>query len=176
VQAGTSTRNPVKVGDYIRLCQTEMRENSTAYPKLIRRPLKRAFRTVPRPVFVGYLAVAHSAARVANTALRWLGARKNLALFDSLETTRQLAVVFSFYTAPDYVFDGARLMAMSAEFDAADRSRFDVDALCIDWPGYVTKVHLPGLERFAMKERSVAVEEPAELADETPSMAEAPTL
>lgn len=153
VQAGTSTRNPVRVGEYIRLCQTEMRENSSAYPKLIRKPLSKPFRTVPRPLFVGYLAVAHTAARAANTAMRWLGARKNLALFDSLETTRELAVVFSFYTAPDYVFDGWQLLAMSAEFDAADRSRFDVDALCFDWPTYVSKVHLPGLERFAMKER-----------------------
>jgi len=181
VQAGTSSRNPVKVGEYIRLCEAEMRENSAAYPKLIRRPLKRAFRTVPRPVFVGYLAVAHGAARVANTALRWLGARKNLALFDSLETTRQLAVVFSFYTAPDYVFDCTRLMAMSAEFDASDRSRFDVDALCVNWLVYVAKVHLPGLERFAMRDGEAVAEQMAEeVADASPSMndgsmAQAPT-
>jgi len=167
VQAGTSTRNPVKVGEYIRLCQTEMRENSAAYPRLIRKPLTRAFRTSPRPLFVSYLAAAHGAARVLNTASRWMGARKNLALFDALETTRELAVVFSFYTAPDYVFDSRRLLAMASEFCDADRSRFDVDALAFDWPQYVTKVHLPGLERYAVKDRNA---EPA--AESVPAAAD----
>jgi alcohol-forming fatty acyl-CoA reductase len=29
-----------------------------------------------------------------------------------------------------------------------------VDALAFDWPQYVTQVHLPGLERFAVRERN----------------------
>jgi fatty acyl-CoA reductase len=173
VQVGTSTRNPVKVGEYIRLCQTEMRENSAAYPKLIRRPLKRAFRTVPRPVFVGYLAVAHSAAKLANTVARWMGSSRNLAAFDALSTTRELAVVFSFYTAPDYVFDSRKLLAMAAEFDDADRSCFDVDSLAFDWAHYVTRVHLPGLERFAVKGSNDRVDSVAAEEGES-SIADAP--
>jgi alcohol-forming fatty acyl-CoA reductase len=153
VQAGTSTRNPVRVGQYIDLCQTEMRTNQAAYPKLIRRPITRPFRTVPRAAFVGYLAVAHGVAKVANTASRWLGARQNLALFDKLETTRELAVTFSFYTSPRYVFDNSRLLAMAAEFDFADRAKFEVDPLCFEWAQYVAQVHLPGLEKFAVKDR-----------------------
>jgi alcohol-forming fatty acyl-CoA reductase len=153
LQAGTSTRNPVRVGQYIDLCQTEMRTNQAAYPKLIRRPITRPFRTVPRAVFVGYLAIAHGVAKAANTASRWLGARNNLALFDKLETTRELAVTFSFYTSPRYVFDNSRLLAMAAEFDFADRARFEVDPLCFEWAKYVAKVHLPGLEKFAVKDR-----------------------
>lgn len=165
VQVGTSTRNPVRVGDYIRICQTEMRENSAAYPRLIRKPLTKSFRTVPRAVFVSYLAVAHTLVTAANQVSRWLGARRNLTAFDRLETTRQLAVVFSFYTAPHYVFDNSKLLAMAAEFDFADRAKFEVDALCFDWPTYVTQVHLPGLERFALKDREPAPMEEAQ-ADE----------
>lgn len=150
-QAGTSTRNPVRVGDYIDLCQNEMRANQAAYPKLIRRPITKAFRTVPRSVFVGWLALAHGAARTANQAMRWLGASRNIALFDKLETTRELAVTFSFYTSPRYVFDNTRLLAMAAEFNFADRARFEVDPMCFEWRQYVTQVHLPGLERFAVK-------------------------
>jgi alcohol-forming fatty acyl-CoA reductase len=76
-----------------------------------------------------------------------------------LETTRQLAVVFSFYTAPRYVFKTRKLLEMAAEFDDPDRSRFDVDTLGFDWPTYTARVHLPGLERFALKDRDVAVVE-----------------
>jgi hypothetical protein len=153
VQVGSSTRNPVRVGDYIDLCQNEMRGNAKAYPRLIRKPPTRPFRTVPRGVFIAYLALAHGAATVANTLVRLLGARENLALYDSLETTRQLAVVFSFYTSPRCVFENSRLLEMASEFDGADRQRFEVDAACFDWPTYVTRVHLPGLERFALKEK-----------------------
>ncbi|HJV61931.1 MAG TPA: fatty acyl-CoA reductase [Albitalea sp.] len=160
VQAGSSVRNPVRVADYIALCQNEMRHNGAAYPRLIRKPLTKPFRTVPRPLFVGYLALAHGAATLANQVVRWLGARENLALFDKLETTRQLAVVFSFYTAPRYVFDNRRLLEMAAEFDFADRARFEVDPLSFDWPSYVARVHLPGLERFALKDRRPAAEPP----------------
>lgn len=155
-QAGTSTRNPVRVGDYIDLCQNEMRANQAAYPKLIRRPITKAFRTVPRSVFVGWLALAHGAARTANQAMRWLGASRNIALFDKLETTRELAVTFSFYTSPRYVFDNTRLLAMAAEFNFADRARFEVDPMCFEWRQYVTQVHLPGLERFAVKDKEAS--------------------
>jgi fatty acyl-CoA reductase len=160
VQAGSSTRNPVRVDQYIDLCQNEMRSNAQAYPKLIRKPLVKPFRTVPRALFIGYLAVAHNAAKAGNALVRWLGARRNLALYDSLETTRQLAVVFSFYTSPRCVFDNRKLLEMAAEFDFADRVRFEVDPLSFEWKHYVTRVHLPGLERFAMKDRNLPQEAP----------------
>lgn len=159
-QAGTSTRNPVRVGDYIDLCQNEMRHNQAAYPRLIRRPITKPFRTVSRTAFVAYLGLAHGVAKAANQALRWLGSSSNLALFDKLETTRELAVTFSFYTSPRYVFDSTRLLAMAAEFDFADRARFEVDPMCFEWRHYVTQVHLPGLERFAVKDKEASLSVP----------------
>ncbi|CAG1018440.1 alcohol-forming fatty acyl-CoA reductase [Burkholderiaceae bacterium] len=164
MQVGTSTRNPIRVGDYIALCQSEMRDNGAAYPRLIRRPLTKPFRTVPRGVFIAYLAVAHGLARAANAAMKWLGATTPLALYERLETTRQLAVVFSFYTSPRCVFDNRRLLEMAAEFDFVDRMRFEVDPLCFDWPSYVRRVHLPGLERFAMKNGGEVDRQPAHTA------------
>ena len=159
VQVSSGARNPIRVGDYIRLCQAEMQDNARAYPRLIPRPLTRPFRTLPRALFVGYLALAHGAARGASLALRVLGARRNLAALDKLETTRQLAEVFSFYTAPRYVFDNRRLLEMAQEFAPADRTRFQVDAGCFDWPTYIADVHLPGLERFGVREARQPVPE-----------------
>jgi len=173
VQASSSTRNPVRVGDYIDLCQSEMRDNAAAYPRLIRRPLARPFRTIPRWLFIGYLSVAYAAANAANAVACWLGADANLALFDRLQTTRELAIVFSFYTSPRYVFDNRELLAMAAEFSDADRQRFEVDPRCFDWPSYVARVHLPGLERFAL--RNTRAEEAAVPATTTASLARSPS-
>ena len=92
-------RHPIRVGDYIRLCQSEMRDNAAAYPRLIRRPLTQ----------------------------RWLGVHEDLAFYDALPTTRELAVVSSFYTAPRYVFDNARLLALAAELPEDERTRFALD-------------------------------------------------
>ena len=109
--------------DYIRLCQSEMRDNAAAYPRLIRRPLTQ----------------------------RWLGVHEDLAFYDALPTTRELAVVFSFYTAPRYVFDNARLLALAAELPEDERTRFALDPRRYDWAHYVQRVHLPGLERYAVR-------------------------
>jgi len=160
-QAGSSTRNPITVGEYVKLCQIEMRENASAYPRLVRKPealARRPFRTVPRGVFVAWLAAAHALACAANRMARAMGAREDMALFERLRTTRELAVVFSFYTSPNYVFDSRRLTALAERFDAADRWRFEVDPRCFDWSHYVRRVHLPGLERFALRDEPPAGE------------------
>ena len=79
--------------DYIRLCQSEMRDNAAAYPRLIRRPLARPFRTIPRWLFIGYLSVAYAAANAAtlpssvrtnpeNTSLR--PAARSMCLISSM--------------------------------------------------------------------------------------------
>ncbi len=98
------------------------------------------------------LATAHGLAKAANRVARCFGATRNLAVFERLETTRQLAVVFSFYTSPRCVFDNRQLLALAAAFDESERQRFEVDPRCFDWPNYVARIHLPGLERYALKD------------------------
>jgi nucleoside-diphosphate-sugar epimerase len=158
-QVGSSTRNPVRVGDYVRLCQAEMRENSAAYPRLIRQPLDRPFRTVPRALFLGYLAVGFTAANAAGRVAHWLGLQGATRWMESLQTTRELAQVFSFYTSPRYVFETKATLALSASFDEHDQRRFPVDARCFDWAHYIARVHQPGLERFAVKDKAERLQE-----------------
>jgi thioester reductase-like protein len=158
-QAASSVRNPVRVGDYVSLCQTEMREHRTAYPRLIRAPLTKPFRTVPRPVFLAYLGLAGAAAQLAGRAAQALRAAVP-TWCEAVQTTRQLATVFSFYTAPRCVYDNRHLLALAASFSERDRSRFEVDPRCYDWAHYVQRVHLPGLERFAVRGEPVVVPAP----------------
>jgi nucleoside-diphosphate-sugar epimerase len=153
-QAGSSTGNPVRVGDYVRWCQREMRENGAAYPRLIRQPLDRPFRTVPRALFLAYLALGLAGASAAHRVARTLGLAGAPRWLEAMQTTRALASVFSFYTSPRCVFENRRLLAMAASFEEADRQRFEVDARCFDWPDYIARVHLPGLERYAVKDRA----------------------
>ncbi|MED5620510.1 fatty acyl-CoA reductase [Ideonella sp. BN130291] len=151
-QAASGARNPVRVGEYVRLCQTEMRSNAAAYPRLIRRPLDKPFRTVPRPLFLAGLGIAVAFAGLAHRVARAFGLpAQRLAFYDAINTTRELATVFSFYTSPRYVFDNRELLALAQRFEPADRQRFEVDPLCFDWAHYVARIHLPGLERYAVK-------------------------
>jgi alcohol-forming fatty acyl-CoA reductase len=151
-QAASGARNPVRVGEYVRLCQTEMRTNAAAYPRLIRRPLDKPFRTVPRPMFLAGLGAAVALATLAHRVARAFGASaQRLAFYEAINTTRELATVFSFYTSPRYVFDNRELLALAQRFNTEDQRRFEVDPLCFDWAHYVTRIHLPGLERFAVK-------------------------
>jgi nucleoside-diphosphate-sugar epimerase len=161
-QAASSARQPIRIGDYIDLCQSEMRARRSAYPRLIRAPLTQPFRTVPRPLFLAYLAAAGALVGTANGVARLLGASRPLALHEALQTTRQLAVVFSFYTAPRCVYDNQQLLALAASLDERDRRRFEVDARCVDWREYVQRVHLPGLERFAVRGEAAAAADAAE--------------
>jgi nucleoside-diphosphate-sugar epimerase len=160
-QVCSGSRQPIRVADYVRLCQAEMRGNAAAYPRLIRKPLNKPFRTVPRALFLAYLGAGFALASAADRIARLLGFEGTLAWVEALRTTRELAIVFSFYTAPRCVFDGTRLLAMARGFDQSTRARFEVDARVIDWPHYVARVHLPGLERFAIKDKAV---EPAPVA------------
>jgi hypothetical protein len=153
-------RNPIRVGEYVALCQAEMRGNRSAYPRLIRAPLTKPFRTVPRPVFLAYLGLAGAAAQAVSRAAAALGSAPP-PWCEAVQTTRQLATVFSFYTAPRCVYDNSRLLALAASFSARDRLRFEVDPRCYGWAHYVQRVHLPGLERFAVRGEPAAMAAPA---------------
>jgi fatty acyl-CoA reductase len=150
-QACSGSRNPIRVGDYVRLCQAEMRANSAAYPRLIRKPLDKPFRTVPRLLFLGWLGAACALATVARHVSRWIGAHRLHRVCEALATTRQLATTFSFYTSPRYVFDNRGLLALAERFSAEERARFEIDPRCFDWANYIARVHLPGLERYAVR-------------------------
>jgi alcohol-forming fatty acyl-CoA reductase len=41
-----------------------------------------------------------------------------------------------------------------------DRNLFPVDARCIDWEHYLRKVHLAGLNAFALRPRSAKARKP----------------
>jgi hypothetical protein len=65
-----------------------------------------------------------------------------------------LALTFSFYTAPRYVFRSDRLQALAQRFGSEDRARFSVDTGAIDWQDYLCRIHMTGLNRYALRPRA----------------------
>jgi len=76
-------------------------------------------------------------------------------MLENIETAMKLSTVFSFYTQPSYVFHNKKLMKLHDQFNDADRALFPVDATLIDWEEYIRNIHIPGLNKFALKEKTL---------------------
>ena len=70
-----------------------------------------------------------------------------------VNTTMKLAITFSFYASPRYIFHNNKLMDLVSRMTPADRSAFPVDARIIEWERYMGPIHLSGLNRYALKDR-----------------------
>lgn len=152
-QCSTGSSNPISVGGVIDRFQAEAKRNWRNYERLFDRAPKHDFRVVSRPAFLLMLRASGLAAALWSAVRRVLGAGPSPAL-EMVRTTRLLAVTFSFYTAPQYRFHNTRLMALAARFGTDDLQRYPVDTGIIDWDDYLCRIHMTGLNRYALRPRS----------------------
>jgi hypothetical protein len=80
---------------------------------------------------------------------------------EKLRTTRLLAITFSFYAQPRCRFRNDALLALAARFGEDERARYPVDARLIDWEDYLCRVHMAGLNRYALKRKEARTAVPA---------------
>jgi hypothetical protein len=152
-QCCSGSGKPILVGELIRLLQGEARRNWRQYDKLFHEEPKHAFRVV------GKLRFRLAMAGVALGALAWSGLRRlagrpgETPAMEKLRTTRLLAITFSFYAQPRYRFRNEALLALAARFSEHERALYAVDARLIDWEDYLCRVHMPGLNRYALKRK-----------------------
>ena len=92
---------------------------------------------------------------ITDRVLKLLGNGSDLKWLRNLDTTQSLAAIFGFYTAPDYIFRNDELLALASRSGEVDKGLFPVDARAIDWEVYLRKIHLAGLNRYALKARKV---------------------
>jgi hypothetical protein len=111
-------------------------------------------------------------AGVALGAMAWAGLRRlagapgETPAMEKLRTTRLLAITFSFYAQPRYRFHNDKLLALARRFSQAERALYPVDARLIDWEDYLCRVHMPGLNRYALKRKDTrAAQVAAQVAD-----------
>jgi len=152
-QACTGSANPISVGNVINLFQTESKRNWRKYDRLFFREPKHDFRVVSRPVFLLSLRAMRIGVGMWTSVRRALGMSDSPAL-EKVRTTQTLAVTFSFYTAPQYRFHNERLMHLVSRFGPEDASRYPVNPTIIDWPDYLCRIHMAGLNRYALRPRS----------------------
>jgi len=167
-QACTGSANPISVGRVIELFQTESQRNWRNYERLFYNEPKHGFRVVSRPVFLLMLRAMSLGATAWSGVRRLLGAGDSPKL-EALRTTQLLALTFSFYTAPRYVFHNKSLMALAQRFGSEDRARYMVDPAVIDWPEYLCRIHMTGLNRYALRPRSPKSVEAAAAAATAPA-------
>jgi hypothetical protein len=84
---------------------------------------------------------------------------------EKLRTTRLLAITFSFYAQPRYRFHNSALQALAGRLEGAEQAVFPVDARLIDWEDYLCRVHMAGLNRYALKRKEARAAQPAVQAD-----------
>jgi thioester reductase-like protein len=152
-QACTGASNPITVGRVIELIQGESQRNWRQYERLFYTEPKHDFRVVSRPLFLLILRA------MSFGAAGWSGVRKLLGAGESpkleaLRTTQLLALTFSFYTAPRYIFQSDRLQALAQRFSNEDQQRYNVDTAAIDWRDYLCRIHMTGLNRYALRPRA----------------------
>jgi hypothetical protein len=152
-QCCSGSGKPILVGELIRLLQGEAQRNWRQYDKLFYKEPKHAFRVV------GNVRFRLAMAGVALGALAWSGLRRlagqpgETPAMEKLRTTRLLAITFSFYAQPRCRFRNDALLALAARFGEEERARYPVDARLIDWQDYLCRVHMAGLNRYALKRR-----------------------
>lgn len=160
-QCCSGSSKPILVGELIRLLQAEAKRNWRQYDKLFHKAPKHDFRVV------GGLRFRAAMAGVALGAMAWSGLRRlagqpgESPAMEKLRTTRLLAITFSFYAQPRYRFHNSGLMALAARFDAREQALYPVDARLIDWEDYLCRVHMAGLNRYALKRKEARAAQPA---------------
>lgn len=154
-QCCSSGTQPIKLGDFISHIQQEALENWNKYDRLFYRRPQRPFIPVDRTLFNAVMGAARLPLRGLNMARDLLGLKDPMPLLDNFETAMNLATIFSFYTAPSYIFHNTKLMALAERMGETDRELFPVDARAINWKQYLREIHLAGLQKYALKPRKV---------------------
>lgn len=154
-QACTGSNNPILLGDVINHFQDESKRNWKKYDRLFYAQPTHEFRMVSRAMFLLILSTLCAAANVWGMLRRMVGLKGETAAMDALRTTETLARTFSFYTSPSYRFHNEKLMDLTQRFSTNDNACFPVDARLIDWPDYLCRIHMAGLNQYALRRRRI---------------------
>ncbi|MGO1750315.1 MAG: fatty acyl-CoA reductase [Marinobacter sp.] len=150
-QCCSGSSNPVSLGEFIDHLMAEAKTNYATYERLFYRQPVKPFIAVNRALFDALVGGARIPLTLARRTMRMLGQDRELKVLRNLDTTRSLATIFGFYTAPDYIFRNDDLLALASRIGEVDKALFPVDARQIDWAVYLRKIHLAGLNRYALR-------------------------
>jgi nucleoside-diphosphate-sugar epimerase len=160
-QCCSGSTNPLALDEMIRLLQTESKRNWQKYDRLFHAEPRHDFRTVGEGTFRFVMGAFGVGATVCNGLRRLAGAPGATRALEKLRTTRTLALTFAFYAHPRYRFHNAALLALAARFGEEGCRLYPVDARLIDWEDYLCRVHMAGLNRYALRRRDAVPDDAA---------------
>lgn len=154
-QCCSGAANPISLGEFIDHIMAESKNNYAAYDHLFYRKPSKPFVAVNRALFDLVVSGARLPLSLTDRVLKWLGNTRDLKILKNLDTTQSLATIFGFYTGTGLHFRNDELMALADRMGEVDKGLFPVDSRLIDWELYLRKIHLAGLNRYALKERKI---------------------
>ncbi|MAA63608.1 MAG: dehydrogenase [Alteromonadaceae bacterium] len=154
-QCCSGSGNPITLGEFIDHLMTEAKENHASYDRLFYRRPRKPFIAVGRRLFDTVMGGVRLPLSVLDRAMKIAGSDRELKVLRNIDTTMSLATIFGFYTAPDYIFHNDKLLDLAERMGPEDKLLFPVDARQIDWPIYLRKIHMAGLNKYALSERKL---------------------
>jgi nucleoside-diphosphate-sugar epimerase len=151
-QSCSSGSNPARIGQLRDYMVDEGTANFEAYPKLFRgkRPAD-YFPLAPQAAFDNAMKAVQMPLDFAQRARSILGLHdEKWGFHKNIDTAAKLSTVFAFYSQPKYRFHNGKLMALAEELGVADNEDYAVDPKLIDWKQYFSRIHLGGLEKYAL--------------------------
>ncbi len=153
-QCCSGAANPLTLGNFIDHLMAEAKENHATYDKLFLRQPRKPFIAVNKRLFNAITYSMSIILLIASQTLGKLGWKRSLKARRNLDAAITLSTIFSFYTEPEYVFHNDKLIDLAKRMGPVDQALFPVDARAIDWEHYLRKVHMAGLNRYALKGKS----------------------
>jgi nucleoside-diphosphate-sugar epimerase len=153
-QCCSSGSNPVTIAELKRAMVSEAQANYRSYPKLfkMKKPAEE-FTFVSRAVFEASMKAAQVPLELLQDVKAIFGVKQDKnSLHKNISTAINLSTTFSFYCFPKYRFHNGKLLELAQELGEKADGEFAVDARLINWPNYFGKIHLNGLERYAINE------------------------
>lgn len=153
-QSCSGSSNPITLGQFRDHVQDEGKENFAKHDRLFYKRPTKPFVFVSKGVFLSTMTFLKTLVNAKNR----LQGNANLPkdkMTENLETAITLSKVFSFYTAPNYIFTNDKLMDLAERMGNTDKALFPVDPKAINWKHYVRKIHIPGLNKYALRERKL---------------------
>lgn len=152
-QCCSGSANPLTLGAFIDHLMAEAKENHGSYDKLFLRQPRKPFIAVNRKLFSAITLCLSVILSVISQTLVKLGMKRGLKARRNLDAAMALSTVFSFYTEPNYIFHNNKLLDLAKRMGSADQALFPVDSNAINWETYLRKVHMAGLNCYALKGR-----------------------
>lgn len=155
-QCSSSSANPVTNRQVIDCVVQEGVQRHGDYPNLFPARPRRPFFMIPAWAFHLGLGVAYHFTVGKQRLRHWLTGSASTRALSDLDTTMKLVQIFSFYTRPRYRFSNDRLCDLASRAGEREQALLPVDSRAVDWPHYFRHIHLPGLNRYALRPRPVS--------------------